>query len=161
MEIDPVVLYRYTNWANDRVIAGAKQLSPVQLNSPIRPGFHSVLGLLVHIMSAERIWLSRWQGKSSPVLPAGEEIATLDVLEKMWTPLRGEVLEFVAAVKDAHEVVVYRNTKGVEFQNVLWHLLLHVVNHGTEHRSQAALYLAMQGIDLGNLDLIHYIREGI
>jgi uncharacterized damage-inducible protein DinB len=36
---------------------------------------------------------------------------------------------------------------------------MHVVNHGTEHRSQVALYLAIQGIDVNNLDLIYYLDE--
>ncbi|MBI5958419.1 MAG: damage-inducible protein DinB, partial [Chloroflexi bacterium] len=35
----------------------------------------------------------------------------------------------------------------------------HVFNHSTEHRSQVALYLAMNGIDLGNLDFTAYLRD--
>jgi uncharacterized damage-inducible protein DinB len=41
---------------------------------------------------------------------------------------------------------------------VWWHLFVHVCNHGTEHRSQVALYLATHGIDLGNLDMTAYLR---
>jgi len=159
MDIDPVLLYRFTIWANDRVIAGARQLSPEQLKSPIRPDFYSTFGLLVHMMAAERIWLSRCKGNSPRTLINESDIPSLDALESAWVPLRAEMLEFVSSVTDTKQVLTYYTTRGVEYQDILWHLILHVVNHGTEHRSQAALYMAMLGIDLGGLDLIVYIRD--
>jgi uncharacterized damage-inducible protein DinB len=66
---------------------------------------------------------------------------------------------FLSRLSDTNQVITYRNTKGDEFQNVLWHLVAHVINHGTEHRSQVALFLAMQGIDVGELDFVKYVRE--
>jgi uncharacterized damage-inducible protein DinB len=159
MEIDPVLLYHFTNWANDRVIAGARQLSPELLLSPIRPEFYSTFGLLVHMMAAERIWLSRWQGESPRVLIKESDIPDLDALEAAWASLRAEMLDFVSSASGTNQVLTYYTTRGVEYQDILWHLILHVVNHGTEHRSQAALYMAMHGIDLGGLDLIVYIRD--
>jgi uncharacterized damage-inducible protein DinB len=159
MEIDPVLLYRFTNWANDRVITGARQLTPEQLNSPIRPDFYSVFGLLVHMMAAERIWLSRWKGESPRGLTKESDIPDLAALEAAWIPLRNEMLDFVSSVGAANQELTYYTTRGIEYHDILWHLILHVVNHGTEHRSQAALYMAMSGIDLGGLDLIVYLRD--
>lgn len=159
MEIDPVLLYRFTNWANDRVIEGARQLGSEQLISPIRPDFYSTFSLLVHMMAAERIWLSRWKGESPRVLVQVSDIPTLDALQAAWTPLRAEMFDFLSSVSEANKVLTYHTTRGVEYQDVLWYLILHVVNHGTEHRSQAALYMAMLGIDLGGLDLIVYVRD--
>jgi uncharacterized damage-inducible protein DinB len=156
--VDISLLYRYTNWASDRVVEGASQLSQDQLVRPLRADFLSTLGLLVHIMAAERIWLSRWKGESPQKMLAVDDVPTLKGLQEVWSPLRAEMLEFVTGVEDANRIVTYRTTRGVKFRVPLWHLMLHVVNHGTEHRSQVALYLAIQGIDVGNLDLIHYLR---
>lgn len=158
MQVDPLVLYRYTCWANDRVLEGARQLTTEQLTTPIRPGFHSALGVLAHIMLAERVWLARWKGVSPQGPLPVDEFPTLDAVQTAWGPLRAEMTGFLSNLSDTDQVIVSRNTKGQEFQNVLWHLITHVINHGTEHRSQVALSLAMQGIDVGELDFVKYVR---
>jgi uncharacterized damage-inducible protein DinB len=157
--IDPLLLLDYMYWGHDRAINGARQLSAAQLTAPIRPGFLSTLALLVHIMGAERLWLSRWQGESPKSLLTVRDIPSLDALVTAWEPLRAEMRAFVLGMDDPDREVIYRRTNGEEKRNVWWHVFMHVVNHGTEHRSQVALYLAMQGIDVGNLDLIEYLRR--
>ena len=64
MHADPFLLLDYTRWANARVIDGVRQLAPDQLNAPIRKGWLSPLEVLIHMLAAERVWLSRWQGDS-------------------------------------------------------------------------------------------------
>lgn len=160
MQVDPLTLFRYSYWADDLVLKGARQLSPEQLTAPIRPGYLSTLGVLVHIMAAERLWLLRWKGDSPNRLLTVDDIPTLEALEQAWTPQRADMLAYLTTVDDASQVIVYRTTKGEEMRDVLWQLVLHVVNHHTEHRSQVALYLATQGIDVGGLDFTRYIREG-
>jgi uncharacterized damage-inducible protein DinB len=53
----------------------------------------------------------------------------------------------------------YRTTRGIPHQNTLWHLLLHLANHGTQHRSEAAVLLTDYGHSPGDLDLIVYLRQ--
>ena len=38
----------------------------------------------------------------------------------------------------------------------VWQMLVHVVNHGTQHRAEAAALLTSQGRSPGELDLIDY-----
>ena len=50
-------------------------------------------------------------------------------------------------------------TKGPPMENILWHLMTHVVNHGTQHRSKAAILLTGYGYSPGAPDLIVFLRE--
>ena len=52
----------------------------------------------------------------------------------------------------------YRTTKGVEHTNNVLSILLHVVNHGTDHRAQILAMLQQVGGRTAEQDLLGYIR---
>ena len=95
---DIETLFRYTDWANARVLRQAAQVSPEQYTAaaPVPQG--SLRGALVHTLAAEVTWCG-------------------------------------------------------------WHLMAHVVIHGTQHRSEAAILLTSAGHSPGELDLIGFLRE--
>ena len=41
----------------------------------------------------------------------------------------------------------------------VWQMLVHVVNHGTQHRAEAAALLTAESRSPGELDLINYAEE--
>jgi uncharacterized damage-inducible protein DinB len=52
------------------------------------------------------------------------------------------------------------NTKGeLQPPRLLGHLMAHVVNHGTQHRSEAAAILTGLGRSPGDLDLSLFLTE--
>ncbi len=60
-------LYRYNRWANDRVFEAVAALSPQDFTKGLCNSYPSVSDTLTHIVSAEWIWLQRWNGP----LPVG------------------------------------------------------------------------------------------
>ena len=54
-------------------------------------------------------------------------------------------------------VVGYTNTRGQPWAYPLWQMLIHQVNHATQHRSEAAMLLTQMGHSPGDLDLLVYM----
>ena len=55
--------------------------------------------------------------------------------------------------------VSYKNSKGVPFEEPLWQILMHMLNHGTQHRAEAAAMLTDFNHSPGDVDMILYFRE--
>ena len=158
---DIEMLYRYNDWARRRVLAQAALVSPEQYAAPALVPMGSLRGTLVHALSAEVTWRRRWQGES-PVAPLSErELPTCEALHDRWEAEGRALWDFIAGLTDADlgRTVDYKTMKGQPMRNVLWHLMAHLVNHGTQHRAEAAMRLTDCGRSPGDLDLVVFLRE--
>ena len=53
----------------------------------------------------------------------------------------------------------YTTDTGIERDRILWQCLYHVVNHGTQNRSEAAAFLTDFGNSPGDLDFTVFLKE--
>jgi uncharacterized damage-inducible protein DinB len=154
-------LYRYSEWATARIFQAAARLSARELAAPSGASFSSIRETLVHIMAAQLIWLSRWQGTSPTSLLEAREFPDLASIRARWDSIDAETRRFVATLTDADlaRVVEYRNTRGERWAYPLWQQVVHQVNHATYHRGEIAAALTQLGHSPGDLDLLIYIDE--
>jgi uncharacterized damage-inducible protein DinB len=154
-------LYRYSAWATARIFQAATRLSPAELASPSGASFSSVRETLVHIMAAQWIWLSRWNGTSPTSMLDPREFLDLASIRARWDQIEADTQRFVATVTDAElaKVAEYRNTRGERWAYPLWQQVVHQVNHATYHRGEVAATLTQLGQSPGDLDLLIFIDE--
>lgn len=152
-------LYNYNVWANQQILDTAAQLTPDQLHAGGQASFESIHATLVHTLSAEWVWLSRWQGASPRSLFAPADFADLAAIRTRWAEIEQDTQAFLQQLDDdaLNRVVHYANTKGQPFAYPLWQLLLHQVNHATQHRSEVAMALTEFGHSPDGLDFIRYL----
>jgi uncharacterized damage-inducible protein DinB len=152
-------LYRYSAWANGRILETAAGLSPGQLSEAAGASYGSVHDTLVHTMSAQWIWLQRWKGVSPRTPLRAGDFPGLGAIRAHWGALEQETRDFVEGLGEAElaRVVGYTNTRGQTLAYPLWQMLIHQVNHATQHRSEAAMLLTQMGRSPGDLDLLVYM----
>lgn len=159
---DLLTLYDYNYWATDKLLRQAQNLSPEQFTADTTFCFGSMRETFVHILSAEWVWRMRCQEGVSPEKMMEE--STFPEIEPLRSKIAEEKSNMLGYIKTLSEseldrIVAYKNTKGKNAENRLWHILVHVVNHGTQHRSEIAEMLTRHGRSPGNIDFIVYLRD--
>lgn len=124
--------------------------------------FGSLRGTLVHLVSTDWMWRQRVQDGTSPSRHIPEaDLPTMQEISAFWQQEESLWKTYLAAMPadELYRMVRYTNTKGVQYENPLWEILLHLVNHGTQTRSEAAVALSQLGFSPGDLDFILYLRQ--
>jgi uncharacterized damage-inducible protein DinB len=154
-----LTLYNYNYWANEKILQTAERVTVEQFLAPTKFSHGSLRDTLAHTLSAEWIWLSRWQGVSPTAMLPEDNFSTLQVLRDRWRDEEQKLRAFLGTLgeNDLTRIVKYNNTRGKPFERPLWHMLVHVVNHGTQHRAEAAAILTDLGHSPGDLDFVYFI----
>jgi uncharacterized damage-inducible protein DinB len=158
---DLLLLFEYNYWATGQVLAAAAKISPEQWTASYPLSHGSLRGALVHMLSAEVVWRMRCQqGVSLTAMLADSEFPTLEGLQTYWSQEEQAMRSYISCLTDeaANQRIQYKTTKGVVFENTLWMILAHVVNHGTQFRAEAAVALTDYGASPGDLDLLAFYR---
>lgn len=154
-------LFEYDAWANTRIFDAVAKLTPDEFTRDLKSSFPSVRETLLHMISAEWIWLSRWKGSSPPVAPKEWDTSSCAALRAIWANVDKDVRTMVKTLDEAglQRVLTYKNTAGKEFSNPMWQILRHMVNHASYHRGQVTTMLRQLGKDAVGTDLILFYRE--
>lgn len=156
-----ITLYDYNYWANARILRATERVSAAQFVAPTTHTYGSLRGTLVHILSAEWIWRSRWQGVSPTAMLREADFPTLDVIRTRWHAEEQPMRAFLANLHDGDldQVLDYQSTRGKPQADLLWQTMVHLVLHGMQHRSEAAAMLTDYGQSPGDIDFIVFLRE--
>ena len=156
------LLFRYNTWAKARILNAADGLSDEQFVAPAPFPHGGIRGTLVHALFAEWIWRNRWEGASPAVRLREADFPTFASLRARWEQEDKNLQVFLETLTDErlNAPFEYQTTRGEPMREpVLWPVMVHVVNHGTQHRAEAAALLTDLGRSPGDIDLIVFLRE--
>jgi uncharacterized damage-inducible protein DinB len=153
-------LYGYNSWANARILDAATRV-PAELFTSAALGSCQLRDTLEHILVAESIWRLRWLGVAPESVEFPDTFSTLAALRARWDEEDQQLYAFLDQLSDADldRTLTYQRGERGPDTRTLWHLLLHVVNHGTQHRSELAMLLTELGHSPGDLDFTVFVRE--
>ena len=158
---DILTIYDYNYWATRQILVACAHVSPEQYITLTVHSFGSLRGTLVHTLDSELGWrmLLQHNTLSSFRTVREEDFPTLDSLEQSWREEERAMREYLASLSDndLSNIVRYTTDERDKRARVLWHCLLHVVNHGTQHRTEAAAMLTDLGFSPGDIDLIYFL----
>ncbi len=153
MQVDEVRwLFGYDRWATRRVLAVLDGADEAVWTRPDVVVERGLAGILVHHLGASQRWRHGFQDTGESPEPEREPLPTIAELRERW--------EAEWAAVDAWLPTVTERFVGYVHEGVtVWQMLVHVVNHGTQHRAEAAALLTAEGRSPGDLDLIVYAEE--
>jgi uncharacterized damage-inducible protein DinB len=156
-------MYEYNQWANHLILTTCEKISAEQYVAKTSHSFGSLRGTLVHTLDAEWSWrrLLTTEVVSSEELTEAD-IPTLEALRQRWDEEERAWRDYLHSLTDVDMTRIIRYTlpeSGVVRERVLWHCLYHVVNHGMQHRSEAAAMLTDYGQSPGGLDFTLFLNQ--
>ncbi|MCC6315528.1 MAG: DinB family protein [Thermomicrobiales bacterium] len=158
--------FAYDRWATDRLLDATAGLDPEQWAAPQPKGLRSLRDTLIHQIHGQRRYLAWWDGSLEPLAAYRLPIDPNDfpdpaALRAYWTGVAADTAAFVADLTDegARRSLTFPLPDGRSFQIPLWQLMLHVANHSTQHRAEAAQMLTTFGRSPGDLDMLFFYFE--
>jgi uncharacterized damage-inducible protein DinB len=158
---DILTIYDYNYWANKKILARSANVTQEQFLAPASFPYGGLRGTLLHILDTEWGWRALFQsiGSATDLLEAN--FLTLAALEARSREEETAMRAYLASLsdEDMQSHLRYTTDTGIKRDRILWHCLLHVVNHGTQHRSEAAALLTEYGQSPGDLDFVVFLNE--
>lgn len=153
-------LFHYNDEAHKLVWEQAiLPLTDEQFTRPLNYSWGSIHAQVVHVMGAEQIWINRLMGRPYEILRPEDYPARPAIWEK-WGQIRTTTSAYLEGLKDEDlsSSFEYKTSRGEAYSNERGHILLHVVNHGTDHRAQILAMIHQMGGATVEQDILDFIR---
>jgi uncharacterized damage-inducible protein DinB len=151
MQLDDIrFLFAFDRWATTKVLDAAAGIDLATWSAANVIDERGLGGILVHHLGASQRWRHGLTGAPGEApRPEDEPLPDLASLRASW---EREWAAYDAWFDRMDPAWLDQTEGGIS----LWQALAHVVNHGTQHRSEAAVLLTAAGHSPGDLDMIDY-----
>ncbi|MBI1416870.1 MAG: damage-inducible protein DinB [Limimaricola sp.] len=153
------MMARYNRWQNENLRMVVEPMDDAELRADRGAFFGSILATLNHLLWADAMWLSRFEGSAPPTGGIAGS-TTLTPTPAAWGAERfrldGRLIrwaERLRAVELAGDLTWHSGALGREVTKPLAFCVVHMFNHQTHHRGQVHAMLTAAGQSPGVTDL--------
>ena len=133
-------------------------LSSEQFTQNANYSHGSVRNQIVHLMSVDENWFSELRGVEMPEPFADADYDDRKIIRTYWDNVEQNMRGYLAKLRD--DMLFEKPVaEGEDKDLILWQVLLHVVNHGTDHRAQLLRLLNDLGVKTKSQDYIFYVYD--
>ena len=156
--MDVLRLFEHLYWIRDRCLVAAGALSTEAFVDASSAAYRDLRGTLVHELDVERSWRLRLQGADRSVWDVTLEASDYpDVasLAGQWQDDEGDMLAWLEDLTEANMAapVTVNGLEGFALSTYL----VHVVMHGIDSLSAAAILLDRAGTSIGDVGYLDFI----
>lgn len=122
----------------------------------------SIRNQCVHLIGVDERWFARIQGVPLPDFPTNEAHTTKASVRARWDEAEKSIMAYLNTLTDADLIRILSYDmphRGGMKTNQVWEILVHVVNHGTDHRAQILAMLHQMGAPTLEQDMMLYWWE--
>jgi uncharacterized damage-inducible protein DinB len=150
-----LALVRFHAWANDRVLTTTALLPEDRFRGTAGLDHGSAFGTLRHLVDVDWSWRQFCIGNDVGDTYVWDHGFVLDDLPALHAFCLDEDARLRSYVESLDEDALGEALRvSADFAPPRWLVLAHVVNHGTQHRSELARYLTECGHSPGDLELL-------
>jgi uncharacterized damage-inducible protein DinB len=148
------MLFNHNLACREPLLQTLEQVSADEFRRNLGVGKGSMRNILVHLMNAERYWISVLDGRDFCQIEP-ESLESVQSIREDWSGVHEETKEFMSRLKKKqlqHVKSVTWGNQTVSF--TVGKALIHVANHETHHRGVLAGLIRQQGIDPPDFDML-------
>ncbi len=156
-----IELANYNIWANDIVCSWLEQISDEQWKQEVVSSFNSIQETVLHLISAEHIWVQRLDKLEKTEWLASTYKGTKEEHIALWKQASANLKKMVVDF-DENNLPVKFDFKRINGEvNTLkyYQAFAHVFNHSTYHRGQLVTMLRQVGFtNVGSTDMLVFCK---
>ena len=134
-------------------------LSQEQFTQHVGYSHSSVRDQIVHLMSVDEAWFSDLRGVEIPESLSPTDLDDRKIIRAHWDNVEQYMREYLAELRDDMLFEKPITEPEEDKDLMVWQVLLHVANHGTDHRAQILRSLNDMGLETPPQDYIFYVYE--
>ena len=155
MDRDSLLAFvRFHAGANDRILTTATGLADEELRRPAVLDHGSAFDTLRHLVDVDWSWRQFSIGNDVGETYVWDHGSALDDLPALHAFCVDEDARLRTYVESLDEAALNEPPADGDPREPRWLVVAHIVNHGTQHRSELAHYLTGTGHSPGDLDLL-------